>query len=161
MGRTVYLPTGMVDFYGNCREYFNPMHAMTIHSFISKLGELCQSLKRNMKKNDSHRGISYEFICIQIYTAYTRTLAHSSHVKCETGDIASGVAGHESTIHSIHIFVSNIIYRCIHARKREKVGFTCTTYVAHRPRMPVASEGCSKFFFGKHKHVIFLFTMAY
>ena len=97
--RYIYLP-GMVDFYGNCREYFNPMHAMTIHSFISKLGELCQSLKRNMKKNNSHRGISYEYyLSSDIHSIHFRTLAHSSHV-----NIASGVAGHESTIHSIHIF---------------------------------------------------------
>ena len=30
---------------------------------------------------------------------YFHPLAHSSHVKCETGNIASGVAGHESTIY--------------------------------------------------------------
>ena len=42
-----------------------------------------------------------------------------------------------------------------------KWDFTCTTYDADRPRMPVASEGCSKFVFGKPKHVcvIFLFTL--
>lgn len=34
-----------------------------------------------------------------------------------------------------------------------KWDFTCTTYDADRPRMPVASEGCSKFVFGRPKHV--------
>ena len=42
----------------------------------------------------------------RIYIYLYNTLAHSSHVKC-TGNIASGVAGHESTTYIILIFIYN------------------------------------------------------
>lgn len=83
---------------------------------------------------------------------------HSIHsrafVACQMRDWRHSYrgCGYESTIHGIHVYLEIYMYLYMQESVR-KWDFTCTTYDADRPRMPVASEGCSKFVFGRPKHV--------